>query len=499
MKVCPTTADLHSHVAPEFLQLVQYVASALLRSRVEGKLDLAACEREIQRLLFVIGAGLVRMLMESQVAGEEQIEIDGTQCRLVLTSKRRFLTRFGLVQVTQHLYRPPGRNQASVSVLERRLGIVKRFFTPGAARLAFRVLSECTLRDASSFCREVGMPVSASTLQRALKAVGAKWEERREEYEAQLRASEGLPQDARTVCLSMDGVMAPMRLEKQMANVHGPTGAKTPGAKTPGEARHKKTVPASTPGRYRELGCGTIATYDKEGERLRTIYHGRMPEERKVTLGDQLADEMSFSMEQQPTLRRVYLADGAKINWQHAERIEALLKQEDAVRGTSVPPATFIVDYFHALEHLKRAADALFGEGTPQSGAWYQERKFWLRHFDGGAQQLLRSLKYHAGRARGPHRSKAKEEVTYFSNQCHRMDYKTYERLNLPIGSGVMEAACKTLVTQRMKRSGMLWSLEGGQAILNIRAWIKSDRFDQAMRLLTRPSLPSVTTRILSV
>ena len=474
MKVCPTTADLQSHVAPDFFRLIQYVSVALLRSRVHGQLDLAACENEIQRLLCVIGAGLLRFLMESQDCKASEIEIDGVLHRRVLTSRRTFLSRFGEVQVTHHLYRPAGRNQPSISVLERRLGIIRKYFTPGAARLALRFVADCTLRDASGFCRDVGMAVSASSLHRLVKEVGARWEVQREANEARVRESESPAPRAQVVCASMDGVMAPLRRESQR------------------ESQEADSSRGTTASRYRELGCGTVATYDQDGERLSTIYHGRMPEVRKATLTSQLAAEMRHLQQQRPDLRRIYLCDGAEVNWRQVEKIEAELRARETPGGAGSPETMCIVDYYHACEHLKRAADAIWGEGTEAAKDWYQERKYWLRHFDGGAGQVWRSLKFYGGRAKGQRRQKIQEEVTYFGNQEKRMDYKLYERLQLPIGSGVIEAACKTLVTQRMKRSGMLWSHQGGQAILNLRAWVKSDRFDQAFAVLTAPCTPNI-------
>ena len=65
------------------------------------------------------------------------------------------------------------------------------------------------------------------------------------------------------------------------------------------------------------------------------------------------------------------------------------------------------------------------------------------------------------------------------------MHYPDYIRLNLPIASGVMEASCKTLVTQRLKRSGMAWAQEGGQAILTLRSLIQSNRWPSAWALLS--------------
>ena len=73
------------------------------------------------------------------------------------------------------------------------------------------------------------------------------------------------------------------------------------------------------------------------------------------------------------------------------------------------------------------------------------------------------------------------------------MRYADLRAHNLPIGSGVVEAACKTLVSQRLKRSGMRWRTEGGQAILTFRALCQSERFERAWPLLGETYQRSVT------
>ena len=81
-------------------------------------------------------------------------------------------------------------------------------------------------------------------------------------------------------------------------------------------------------------------------------------------------------------------------------------------------------------------------------------------------------------------RKRLKTQLTYFRNQRPRMHYAQYIRNGLPIASGVMEAACKTLVTQRLKQSGMAWTQAGGQPILTLRSLIQSDRWQPAWQLL---------------
>jgi hypothetical protein len=73
--------------------------------------------------------------------------------------------------------------------------------------------------------------------------------------------------------------------------------------------------------------------------------------------------------------------------------------------------------------------------------------------------------------------------VAYFRKHKHRMDYFGLKAAGLPIGSGLVEAACKTLVAQRLKLSGMRWGF-GAQAILTARGWDQSERFNEAWALL---------------
>ena len=93
-----------------------------------------------------------------------------------------------------------------------------------------------------------------------------------------------------------------------------------------------------------------------------------------------------------------------------------------------------------------------------------------------------------------PRRKKIARELKYFRRNRHRMRYAALKEQGLPIGSGVTEAACKTLATQRMKRSGMRWGEQGSQAILSFRALVQSNRFERAWTLLAHTYKAEVTT-----
>jgi hypothetical protein len=123
-------------------------------------------------------------------------------------------------------------------------------------------------------------------------------------------------------------------------------------------------------------------------------------------------------------------------------------------------------------------------ESTPRSQAEFARLKVLLKEADDGAERIIRTLKYHGGRTTSARRKRIRAALTYFRNQRGRRQYAAYHRQSLPIGSGVVEAACKTLVTQRLKGSGMAWTIPGGQAILTLRSLLQSDRWPLAWPLL---------------
>ena len=101
----------------------------------------------------------------------------------------------------------------------------------------------------------------------------------------------------------------------------------------------------------------------------------------------------------------------------------------------------------------------------------------------GGVDTVIRSLSRLCPERQGNARD-WRTGVNYFKRHRHRMNYAELEAMNLPIGSGVIEGTCRSLVSDRLKRSGMRWDPDGGQAILNLRAWSQSERFDSAWGIL---------------
>jgi hypothetical protein len=105
--------------------------------------------------------------------------------------------------------------------------------------------------------------------------------------------------------------------------------------------------------------------------------------------------------------------------------------------------------------------------------------------------RVIASLRYL--RDKHPRRKVLELELNFFRRNRKRMRYWEFIAKGLPIGSGVVEAACKTLVAQRMKQSGMRWAHDGGQAVLTMRGWSQSGRFDEAWALLAATFQVQVT------
>ena len=428
-------------------------------------------ERDLHQQMVELEQALLAAELARYDVNAEQIEVEGVCYHPVWVDTETYVTAAGEVQVERHLYRPAGHNAKSICPLEWRVGIVDGYWTPRAARQGAFVTAQLTPGEAEALFVELGsMSPSRSTLDRLPRELSRRWEAKRAAWEVALRAQETVPEAAVSVALSLDGVMVPMKA-KAAERV----------AKQTEAGKH-----ASGPAGRQEAACGTVSLYDAEGERLQTIRYGRMPESKKVTLQAQLQGEIEALLALQPDLRRVHLADGAETNWDRLAEIEAAL-------GLPAEGRVNIVDFYHGCDHLKKGCDAIWGESTPRSQAEFLRLKTLLKEEDGGVDRIIRTFKHQASRTTGQRQQRLQAELTYFRNQRPRMNYPEYLRLNLPIASGVMEAACKTLVTQRLKRSGMAWTLAGGQAILTLRSLIQSQRWSPAWRLLAADFRHTIT------
>jgi hypothetical protein len=416
--------------------------------------DYEAFERELHAVFAAAECEALGEELKRLDVDVPAIEVSGVAYRRVVRCEETYFGATGPMRLPRTLYSTRQDGERAICPMELRAGIVEGRWTPLAARQASWAVAHMTPQECEDlFAMMGGMKPSKSSLDRLPKQLSARWEDRREEFEAELRNAEQVPKAAVSVAVSIDGVMAPMK--------DGERGKKRALARALG--KHERG-----PAGHQEVGCATLSLYDKDGERLTTIRLARMPEHKKTAVKEMLRKELDAVLAKRPDLRVGKVADGAKDNWEFLTELN--------------PPSPQAVDFFHAAEHLKAALDVAYGETSAKCHAQFEKLRLILRDDDEGVEKVIRSL-IHL-RKQHPRKKKIATELRYFRQNRHRMRYAWLKAQGLPIGSGVVEAACKTLVTQRLKRSGMRWRREGGQAILTFRALAQSDRFDRAWKLL---------------
>jgi hypothetical protein len=452
MPVSHTTPEAASVAMRASLQRLEQALGELSKRSLAAQ-DFEAFERELHALFAQAEREVLGGELEALDVDLPHVVIQGRRHHRVLRSSETYTSAVGTVTVSRTLYRA-GKGQAVVP-LELRAGIVAGHWTPLAARQASFLVCELTPQTCEDTLRELGnMTPSKSSLDRLAKHVSGRWEADREAFETALRETYTVPEGATTMGVSLDGVMVPMK--------DGAREAKRARARAQGQS-------TKGPAGYQEVGCATVSFYDGEGERLDTIRFARMPESKKATLKSMVSAEVAAARAQRPDLKVVKIADGAKDNWTFLTEL--------------VPEGEERVDFYHAVEQLKDAFDAAYGQNDPKGQAQFKKNRHVLREDIDGAEKVIRALVYL--RAKHPRRKRIGEVLGYFRRNRHRTDYAAAALRGLPIGSGVVEAACKTLATQRMKRSGMRWRHEGGQAILTLRGLVQSHRFDHAWSMLS--------------
>jgi hypothetical protein len=249
-------------------------------------------------------------------------------------------------------------------------------------------------------------------------------------------------------------------------------------------------------GGYQEGSTATVSVYDRRRRRLGTLYLGQMPEAKQATLSATLTQLLTATLAAWvgPLPRLAYITDKGAAPDEYYRRVLRRLRHP----RTGAPLAwEWVLDFYHVCGYVGRLAEALFGAGTPAAAQWFARMRRWLRERPHGVDQVIRSAMQHRQR-RPPaaaHRAEFWKAYRFLRRHRRWMDYVGYRRRGLPLGSGVTEAACKTVFTQRFKRSGMRWDTAPGQVILDLRTLYWSGIWDEALaaELAARelPELPS--------
>ncbi len=412
--------------------------------------------------LTATGAAALQAFVQSYNPTDPLLEIRGQRLRFKMVSPKEFLTGFGPMVLERSLYQADAGGRSYVP-LDDFWDMAGEFATTEVREAVLFSVAHVTPQETEQLLRKCALfHPSATAIQHIVRPVGDLIERRSEDLDSAIRAEEAIPKGTRVLAASLDGVNVLLQ---------------EPGVKRgrPGERPGLDSSPVS-PTSYKNAMVGSISFYGtvpkgKDGpQRLASRYVARMPEKEALTFKQQFEGELAGVEDRLPEkVVKVLLLDGHRTLWKYAEGAERFAEYEK------------LIDFYHTTEHLSKAAEALFGKGSRRAEGWYTQYRVKLLEEDDAAAAILRSLDYYRHRQRlGKTRQDAlAQERTFFSRNRHRMTYASFRRRGLPIGNGPVEAACKTLVKTRLCRSGMRWSRVGGQRILSLRTYVKSQRWDR--------------------
>jgi len=315
--------------------------------------------------------------------------------------------------------------------------------TPALTRLAcLEGADEASYQKAEEHLRETGgILLSSRQIQRLVQRVGAAaqtWQER--------EAQKALPgtQAAPILYLSADATGVPMRQEEL-------------------EGRAGKQPDGTAKTRSAYLGC--VFTQHKRDEKGRP-----MRDYESTTYVSKVGPLEDFG----PVLRQEAIRRGLG----QAGKVVLLIDGAAGLENMGLVNfrgATQIVDFYHGADHAGQVVEALLG--SKDHPEYKPRRRRWVRRLLGnGVENLIKETRQEC--AGKPQAQSVEEQLGYFVHNIKRMEYRTFRRQGFFIGSGVIEAGCKTVIGSRCKQSGMFWSKPGAENILALRCIHSSRRLD---------------------
>lgn len=453
-----------------FVETLGAAERTIARTGGGKAVDYAAVERELAEAAARTERAGHEAVLEALDIDVPTVIIGGVRYNRVGRCEAPYHTMAGSVSIERSLYRQSGTRGGQpegkvVDAVSLRAGVVGDGWLPHTARVMAHEVQKAPSREVKASAVEYGrLPYSRASFERVAHLVGALAVADHQDIEDALIDAYEVPAEARSVSVSLDRVSVPME-EPRPRPVGRP---KKGAAKRPVERN------------FRLAYCATVTLHDDKGEALHTIRYGCMPEGDLCGLRDRLVADVATLRAKQPDLRLVLLCDGAPEMWNVLEA-----GFTEARFGKDIGR---LIDLWHLTEKLGAAARAIDGADAAKTriARW----KTTLLNRKSAASGILEEL-VASGLDEGPgdgHPVHA--AITYLdshSQQADRMNYARARRRGLPLGSGNVEATCKSLFEMRLKRCGSRWKPETGQHIVQLRALALSDRWGPAVELTLRP------------
>jgi hypothetical protein len=415
------------------------------------RVDLEAWEWAIREAVLCAGATVLeRMLRELCSGRRDEPVVCGCGSRMESRGVREkeVTTILGPVRIGRSMFRCPACGRTRYPGDEE-LDVEGTGYSPGLRRMMARAGSNTTFKEGREDLQVyAGITVSAKSIERVSETIGAEMERwARREGESHVEAFAELPERERTIphlYVSMDGTGVPMT-KRELAGRAG------------------KQPDGSAKTREVKLGCAfTQTTVDDEGRPVRD------PESTSFVGAIESAEPFGERIFAEAVRRGLALAHEVAVLGDGAAWVRGIAE-------TYFPGAVQIIDLYHAREHVSNLCKDLFGSDE-QTIALY--RAHWWDYLDAGTiETIIAEARAVLPRNR-QRRAKAKAEIGFLENNKERMRYNKFRAMGFFVGSGVVEAGCKSIIAHRLKQSGMEWSLRGANAIIALRCVMKSGRLE---------------------
>jgi hypothetical protein len=409
-----------------------------------------------------------------------EVAVDGQRYRRHATGVRRYHTLCGAVEVRRDSYRRVGvHNGPTVVPLEIAAGIVENA-TPALAASVLEGFAMMPLRDYEDEMRAAHRVIpSRSTLERIAKRTGAALHAELPMIEPVVRAREVVSKKAHAISLGLDRTTVPM------AEMHDDI--RLPA--TPAHVRRR--LPPVTVA-YRMAYVATVAVHDRRGDTLKSTRIAAAAHEGANELMERVGAELHHLLGQRPRLPTVVVQDGAPELW---NLVDAWLE------NFLIRPRMRLIDRYHVDERLAASAEAV--EREPMARRSLLQR--WRKTLDRSDTAIRRICKELDERLHGPIPDGYRDDdevpwgrprlmqgqsarvveghVAYFENNAPKIRYATARKRGFPIGSGVTEGACKSVIAVRFKRSGQRWFEHGVSSCLHLRTMHLNQRLGPSFQL----------------
>lgn len=460
MQIVLDVADEFKPLMEELTLLLRVVSAKVEQIRAAPRSDYAALERELAERTAAIEAQAHAILLQAADLDAPHILVDGEVHRRVGRHEATYYSAAGPVVVRRSIYRSTiDKDQRAVDPVSLRLGVVGEGWLPHAARSMAYLVQLGTAREATVAAAELKrLPYGHASFDRVAHQVAQLVQRHAQDTEQALIEAYRVPDEATGIAVSLDRVCVPV--EEPRAR---PVGRPRKGAPT------KPVVRV-----FRQAYCATVTLHDKQGEALHTIRYGRMPEGDVTGLCESVCDDVLALLTTRSTLTVTAICDGAHELW-------ALLGQHLAA-VSKVVAITELIDLWHLLEKLGAAARVQHSVAAASSCVtrW---RTSLLNHADAARKIASEIASWGKEWVKVGEETPVHDALTFLANHKARMNYAQARREGRPVGSGAVEATCKSLIAVRFKRPGARWKQPSADRIIQLRALALSDRWGEGIDL----------------